>query len=148
MEPTLVEGQQIWVNKLLYRVTGGPRRGDIIVFQAWDQDKPFIKRVIGLPGETVDVRDGGVFVDEVPVDEPYLEQPTLGAEAPVTLGADEYFVLGDNRGNSGDSRYYGALPEDDIIGKAWVRYWPLSEIGLLNSTGRSFASDQSAGQGP
>ncbi|MFN2250284.1 MAG: signal peptidase I [Anaerolineae bacterium] len=143
MEPTLYEGQQIWVNKLLYKLSDGPERGDIIVFQSWNQDKPFIKRVVGLPGETITVHDGQVYADGYPVDEPYLGQPTNGSETPVVLGADEYFVLGDNRGNSGDSRSYGSLPGDDIIGKAWLRYWPPRAVGLLTDPGVSHAADRS-----
>lgn len=141
MEPTLHEDHQIWVDRVSYRFGDGPSRGDIVVFQSWDQDKPFVKRVVGLPGETISIHDGDVYADEQRLDEPYLHQRTEGGQEPVTLGENEFFVLGDNRGNSGDSRYYGALTGDDIIGRAWVRYWPPGEIGILSGPGRSFAFD-------
>lgn len=142
MEPTLVEGQHIWVNKLVYAMGHGPERGDIVVFQSWNQEKPFIKRVVGLPGETLEFRDGRVYVDGEPVWEPYLEQETIGADRRVALADDEFFVMGDNRGHSGDSRHYGPLPAEDVIGKAWMRYWPLDQLELLGpgSDGRSFAA--------
>jgi signal peptidase I len=142
MQPTLYEGQFFWVDKLLYRIQHGPHRGDIVVFQSWGQDKPFVKRVVGLPGETLAIHDGRVFIDDQAVAEPYLTQATDGDVGPLTLGANDYYVMGDNRGNSGDSRIYGTLPRRDIIGRAWLRYWPLNQVGLLNGATRpSFASD-------
>jgi signal peptidase I len=141
MQPTLVEGQFIWVDKVLYRLQHGPERGDIVVFQSWGQDKPFVKRVVGRPGQTIEIRDGHVLVNGAQIDEPYLSQPTDGAVGPITLGPDEYYVLGDNRGNSSDSRVYGPLPGTDIVGRAWLRYWPPNQVGLLNEgAGPSFAS--------
>jgi signal peptidase I len=142
MQPTLVEGQFIWVDKVGFRLAHGPQRGDIVVFQSWGQDKPFVKRVIGLPGEELEVRDGHVYADGKPIDEPYLTQSTEGHVGPIDLAPDQYYVMGDNRGNSGDSRIYGPLPSHDIIGRAWLRYWPPNAIGLLHgATDRSYASD-------
>jgi signal peptidase I len=141
MEPTLHSGEYLLVNKLSYLGPGEPGRGDIVVFEAWNQEKDFIKRVIGVPGDTVEVRDGCVYVSGTCLDEPYLDQPTTEAIGPVTLGPDEYYVMGDNRGNSSDSRAYGPLPGDRIIGKAWVTYWPPEDIGLVPNPS-SFASGQ------
>jgi signal peptidase I len=142
MEPTLIGGQHIWVDRVLYRLTDGPHRGDIVVFQSWDQDTPFVKRVVGLPGETVEFRGGDVVIDGEIVDEPYLTVPTDGPAGPFSLAGDELFVMGDNRSRSGDSRLYGPLREDDLIGRAWLRYWPPDKIGLLSGATRPlFASD-------
>lgn len=131
MEPTLHSGQYLLVNKLSYFGPADPQRGDIVVFEAWNQEKDFIKRVIGVPGDTIEVRDGCVHVNGTCLDEPYLDQPTNETQPPVTLDVEEYFVMGDNRGNSSDSRQYGPLPQDRIIGKAWVTYWPPEDIGLV-----------------
>jgi signal peptidase I len=131
MEPTLYEGQRIWVTRLEALWSKAPARGDIVVFQSWGQDEPFVKRVVGLPGETVQVRDGRVFVDGEALDEPYLHQVTAGAYGPVQLGPDQVFVMGDNRGNSADSRTFGPLPVADIVGTARVRYWPPGQVSLL-----------------
>jgi len=142
MEPTLQGGQHIWVDKAVYRLQGGLHRGDIVVFQSWGQDKPFVKRVVGLPGETITIRDGRLIVDGHAVDEPYLDLRTDGADGPYALAGDEYFVMGDNRPRSGDSRMYGPLQADDVIGRAWLRTWPPTEVGLLSGTPRPlFASD-------
>jgi len=131
MEPTLVEGQQIWVEHISQAVGRDLARGDIVVFQAWGQDKPFVKRVVGLPGETVEVRDGRVSVDGVSLDEPYLQRLPGGPDDTRTLGADEVYVLGDNRANSADSRTYGPLPLRAVMGRAWLRYWPPRQVHLL-----------------
>jgi signal peptidase I len=139
MEPTLHSGEYLLVSKLSYIGPADPGRGDIIVFQAWNQDKDFIKRVVGIPGDTIEVRDGCVRVNGNCLDEPYLDQPTTEAIQPITLGDNEYYVMGDNRGNSSDSRAYGPLPADRIIGKAWVTYWPPGDIGLVPNV-NSYAS--------
>jgi signal peptidase I len=115
-----------------------PERGDVIVFNPPlpNADKPFIKRVIGLPGETVEVKEGGVYIDGQRLDEPYLH----GVEThcyqqlncpPVTLPKGYIFVMGDNRGNSEDSRAFGPVPINNIIGKAWVTYWPPDDVGVV-----------------
>lgn len=131
MEPTLHTGERVLVYKLAYAGFGAPERGDVVVFHAWSQHEDFIKRVIGLPGDTVEVKHNKVFVNDVPLDEPYLVQPTTGSEGPVRVGADEVFVMGDNRGNSSDSRHYGPLPQAQIVGKAWLRYWPAGKVGTI-----------------
>jgi signal peptidase I len=140
MEPTLFPNEYLLVNKLSYGPLGDPQRGDIIVFQAWNDDKDFIKRVVGIPGDEIQIRDDKVYVNGVPLAEPYLTQPTTDTVGPITLGADEYYVLGDNRGNSSDSRTYGPLPRNRIVGKAWLTYWPPNQVGLIPDSGASFAS--------
>ncbi len=115
-----------------------PERGDIVVFEppvSDDSDKPYIKRVIGLPGETVEIRDGGVFVDDRRLDEPYLAGtattcPRRACDA-VEVPEGAVYVLGDNRANSSDSRTFGIVSVDAIVGKALLTYWPLDDFGLV-----------------
>ncbi|HJC58018.1 MAG TPA: signal peptidase I [Candidatus Eisenbergiella intestinipullorum] len=137
MEPTLHDGDQLIMDKLTYHFSE-PQRFDIIVFPfQYAQDTYYVKRIIGLPGETVQIdAEGNIYINGEILEEDYgLETilfPGLAAE-PITLGEDEYFVLGDNRNNSSDSRdvNVGTIHRDDIIGKAWVRIWPLNRIGVL-----------------
>jgi len=132
MKPTFEEGECIMVNKMSYR-SSGPQRGDVIVFNPpFDSQFPFIKRVIGLPGETVEVKDGKVFIDGIPLEEDeYImelpDEPMPAQEIP----ENEYFVLGDNRTNSNDSRNNWTVPQDNIIGKAWFTYWPPSRLKVV-----------------
>ena len=91
-----------------------------------------MKRVVGLPGETIRMNAGTVFVNEVELDEPYLAEKDGSHAAEITLGEVEYFVLGDNRAHSNDSRSWGAVPEANLRGKAWLVYWPAPEIQVLN----------------
>lgn len=143
MKPNFNDGEYILTDKISYRF-GDPQRGDVIIFTSpTDQDVDFIKRVIGLPGEKVKISDGQVTIindqnkEGFVLDEPYETiGPTAGGkEAPqnteVTVADDEYFVLGDNRLESFDSRSWGNLPKKNIIGKAWLRYWPLSKFGFI-----------------
>lgn len=140
MEPTLHSGQYLLVNKLAYRSSGESQRGDIVVFESWNSGKDFIKRVVGVPGETVEVRDSSVWINGERLDEGYLDQITSGNVPPIVLGEDEYFVMGDNRGNSSDSRNHGALKRDKIIGKAWMTYWPPDQMGMIPDSRASFAA--------
>lgn len=148
MEPTLHCAQpatgcksrvsdRVIANRLVYRFHD-PRRGDIIVFKApahveaaCNVGGTFIKRLVGLPGETVSMRNGYVFINGVRLDEPYLQPAYRGHEsgdwAPIPSG--EYFVLGDNRAMSCDSRRWGVVPRDNIIGRAEVTYWPPNRVG-------------------
>lgn len=124
MEPNFHAGQYIIVNKAVYWFRE-PRRGEVVVFQFSDNPpRDYIKRVIGLPGETVEVRNGQVYINGRLLEEPW--QPNMGSysKGPVTLGPNEYFVLGDNRNNSSDSHNWGPLDGDRIIGQAWITYWP------------------------
>lgn len=139
MEPTLYNGDNLIVDKISYRFKD-PQRFDIIVFPfQYEEDTYYIKRIIGLPGETVQIdQEGNIYINGTKLDENYgkeiIKAETVGlAGEPVTLGADEYFVMGDNRNNSTDSRteLVGNVKRGDIIGRAWVRIWPISDIGVL-----------------
>ena len=139
MEPTLHTGQYIIVNRALYRWFSPPARGDIIVLRPPNNlDRDYIKRIVGLPGETVEVRQGKVFINGQPLEEKYIQRPGSYTKPATTLGPKEYFVLGDNRDNSNDSHTWGPLPEDLIEGKAWVTYWPPQDWGMVPNF--SFAS--------
>ncbi|MGE3270244.1 MAG: signal peptidase I [Chloroflexota bacterium] len=156
MDPTLHTGQYLLINKVLYAradgtllanlvpdrtpqdtpnfIFGGPTRGDVIVFLSPGQtDKDFIKRVIGLPGETVRIVNGQVFVNGKPLDEPYItHRATYDLEAKV-VPPGQYFVLGDNRPNSSDSHLGWFVPANNLIGKAWVSYWPPTDWGVMSA---------------
>ena len=136
MEATLHDGDNLIVDKLSYHFRE-PKRFEIIVFPYRHKENTYyIKRIIGLPGETVQVKDGYVYINGEKLDENYglevMEDAGIAAE-PIELGEDEYFVLGDNRNHSSDSRdpSVGILHRDELIGRAWVRIWPLDSIGVI-----------------
>ncbi len=132
MQPTLFAGNFVVVNKLSYRF-GEPSRGDIIVFRYPPDPEldPYIKRVIGLPGEHVFVEDGKVYINGVRISEPYLETQTQqGGEW--TVPQDALFMMGDNRNNSSDSRAWGMVPLENVIGKAFMVYWPPGKWEVLS----------------
>lgn len=132
MEPNFHDGQFLLVSKVNY-LFGQPQRGDVIIFRyPLDPKKNFIKRVIGLPGEKVQIRGGRLFIDDVKIPEPYPFNHADYDWGPQTIGPDEYFVLGDNRPESSDSHAWGMLPAKDIIGKAWVSYWPPEEWSVVH----------------
>lgn len=166
MEPSLSSEQYLLVNKAIYFrvdmervhkflpfVPGGddekhlfraPRRGDVVVFRfPLDPSRDFIKRVIGVPGDTVEVRDSTVFINNAPLDEDYVKDPPNYTYGPKTVPEGAYFVLGDNRRNSYDSHAWCAgrdtqqlcdfVPEEYIIGQAWFSYWPFDALGLVNN---------------
>lgn len=128
MEPNLHEGQYLIINKIVYQL-GPPRRGDIIVFHhPQNSGRDLIKRVIGLPGETLDIRQGQVYINDTLLEEPYIvHQGRYSGH--YQLGPDEFFVLGDNRPNSDDSHNWGVLERDQIVGKAAISYWPPGNWG-------------------
>jgi signal peptidase I len=162
MEPTLHNGQYLVISKASYwhldrdllsyivpgaqaasdssRGSGGaawlfgePQRGDIVVFRfPRDPSRDFIKRVIAVPGDTVEIRQGRVFVNGQFIDEAYINEAGNYTSATQKIQPGEYFVLGDNRNNSSDSHVWGTVPRDNIIGKAWLSYWPLDELGLVS----------------
>jgi len=112
--------------------SSGPQRGDVIVFNPpFPSEYPFIKRVIGLPGETVEIKDEKVFIDGIPLEEEYImESPNYTMPAQ-EVPEDEYFVLGDNRNNSNDSHNNWTVPRDNLIGRAWFIYWPPSKLRVV-----------------
>lgn len=133
MIPTLEIGDRVLVNKFIYRFTD-PRRGDIIVFESVDNsNEDLIKRVVGLPGDKIAVRGGKLFVNGEPQKEPYTNKklPDRSFYAQTTVPKNHVFVMGDNRGNSADSRVFGPLPEKNIEGEAFLRFWPPDRIGWL-----------------
>ena len=148
MEPTLNRGDRLLVDKVGYRF-GGVQRGDIVVFdspkgQLVGTDEPLIKRVVGLEGETIELNDGIVIVDGHYMLEHYLDPSTLTlSQGPIpgcvnggslnscTVAEGHIFVLGDNRPSSRDSRFFGPVETETIIGRAWLKYWPLGDIGIL-----------------
>ena len=153
MDPTLEEGQYLLVNKLVYLNFDpkdlttllpfydlkrdktlfpfhSPSRGEVIVFRfPGDLSRDFVKRVIAVPGEAVEIRQGKVFINGEELDEP--RTTTCSRHCSLTVPADSYYVLGDNRGASDDSRRWGLVPAENIIGRAWVRYWPLDAWNAL-----------------
>ena len=160
MDPTLESGQFLLVNRLMYqRIDMGrlsrivpfwqadensvryaihpPLRGEVIVFEFPDviESNPrrdFVKRVIGLPGETVEMKDGVAYIDGVILEEPYLTSKDSSNKGSIELGNGEYYVMGDNRSHSNDSRAWGAVPEENLRGKVWMVYWPAPGIHILN----------------
>jgi signal peptidase I len=161
MMPTLEIGDRVLVNKVVYEIgdvhrfdiivfsnphpVEGPSRGPIGAFLHWlgegiglarPANEDYIKRVIGLPGETVEIRDQTVYVNDEPLDEPFLTpdaRDSMLDYGPVTVPASSYFVLGDNRGHSGDSRFgLGFIPRGKVVGEAFVIVWPPSDVGLLH----------------
>ena len=160
MDPTLENGQYLLVNRLVYlnvdmdrlskivpfwsgeedssrHAIHAPKRGEIIVFEFPDKNpnnsrKDFVKRVVGLPGETIRMHAGEIFVNEEVLDEPYLLEKDRSNAQEITLGEGEYYVLGDNRDHSNDSRAWGVVPKENVKGKVWMVYWPATRIQLIH----------------
>ena len=133
MEPSFYQGQRVVVVKAVYW-WGEPQRGDVIIFSAPDSTgEEYIKRIIGIPGDTVEVAHGVVYINGVPLDEPYVERPFSYSSPEVIVPADSYYVLGDNRNVSNDSHLGWFLPRDKVIGKAWLITWPPSQWGVVPS---------------
>ncbi len=139
MLPNFIDGEYILTDKISYRFNQ-PQRGDVIVFKApRDHEIDFIKRIIGLPGDTVKISETKVYVNNELLPEKYLpgEFVTnpggfLHNDQDITVPSNEFFVLGDNRSHSSDSREWGFVKKDEIIGKAWFRYWPVSQMGFVS----------------
>ena len=133
MQPNFYEGEFILVNKLAYRV-GTPERGDVLVFHnPNNEEEDYIKRIIGLPGDTLEIRDSVVYINGESLMEeyPHNEIPRAVTYGPIVIEPDHLFVMGDNRPQSQDSRVFGPLSEDLIVGKAWVRVWPFNKFGII-----------------
>ncbi len=136
MEPTLLINDRLIIEKMTYRFNE-PKRGDVIVFNATEAleaqnfTEAFIKRIIGLPGDTVVVSNGEVIVNNQVLEEIYIKDAPDYEYGPVTVPNGEYLVLGDNRNNSYDSHYWGFVPDGKIIGRAFVRFWPPKRLGSL-----------------
>lgn len=130
MLPTLQEGEYVIINKLSYYLEN-PSRGDIIVLNfPNDRSRDFIKRIVGIPGDHIEINNGIVEINGIGLDEPYINaQPNYSGAWDVPEG--QYFVLGDNRNNSSDSHNWSYLPQDDIVGKAWIIYWGPENWGLI-----------------
>ena len=140
MQPTLYAGNFVIVNKVAYML-GTPSRGDVIVFR-YPPDpnrEPYIKRIIGLPGDTVRVSGSNVYVNEVPLHEPYISAPP-NYEGEWVVPEESLFVLGDNRNSSSDSHSWGMVPLKNVIGKAEVVYWPPTAWKMLNGNSAVAAS--------
>src|SRR5713101_4068983 len=136
MAPLLSDQERIFINKFVYRFEP-IERGDVVVF--WyplDHTKSFIKRVVGLPGETVEIRQGAVYVDGTPLAEPYVppQYEDMSDYGPVRVPSDSYFVMGDHRISSNDSRVFGPVASRFIYGRAVFAYWPVDHFGSLSAT--------------
>jgi signal peptidase I len=142
MEPNFDDGQYLIIDELSYRFRE-PQRGEIVVFKyPHDPSQRYIKRIIGLPGETVEVKDGRVFISGEALDESgYLPTGTLTPGlAKITLAENDYFVLGDNRLHSSDSRSWGPLPKENIVGRAYLRAWPFDVLAKFEAPTYSSSS--------
>jgi len=131
MEPNLHDSQYLIVDKISYRL-GEPQQGDVIVFEPPNRPgEDYVKRVIGVSGDLVEIRNGQVFINNEPIDEPYVVHPGSYSMNPRRVGAEELFVLGDNRNSSSDSHNWGMLATDKVVGKAWISYWPPNHWGVI-----------------
>lgn len=132
MDTTLAEGQRLVENRLVYRFYE-PARGDIVILNGPETDRRLVKRIIGLPGETVDMKDGAVYINGERLDEPYATGQTYPGiiKLPLVVPAHSYFVLGDNREKSEDSRNLGTMSKDSVEGKAVLRLYPLDQIKIF-----------------
>jgi signal peptidase I len=139
MEPNFPNGEYLLTDKVTYRFRE-PQRGDVVVFEAPSANgEEFIKRIIAVPGESISVRDGHVFINNQQLSEPYLAKSVqsnpgafLSEEENAKVPQEQYFVMGDNRPSSSDSRSWGFISKSDITGKAWLIYWPPQKMGIID----------------
>lgn len=149
MLPTLEQGDRLIIEKVSYNFET-PQPGDIIVFhpplqlqrQGYDSNQAFIKRVIAQPGETVAVVEGQVYVNGQSLQETYIAEPPRYTWGPATVPPGSLLVMGDNRNNSNDSHVWGFLPTDNVIGRAWFRFWPPARLGQMREPDRNFGEIQ------
>lgn len=137
MFPNFHDGDYLLTDKISYHLSD-PKRNDVVIFTApRNEDYDYIKRIVALPGETIKLEKQGILINNNPLEQFYLDEETtfggkfLGMGEEAIVPQDNYFVLGDNRNHSSDSRDWGFVPKDNIIGKAWLRYWPLNNMGLI-----------------
>ena len=130
MEPNLYQHQRLVVDKMSFRLHP-PQRGDIVVLDLPQMDEMLVKRVVGMPGERIEIFDGIVYIDGEPLAEPFPHDLTAYDMPEITLAPLHYFVLGDNRGNSNDSRSFGGIHRDYIVGRVWLRYWPINQMTIF-----------------
>lgn len=132
MEPNLHDEERVIVEKVTYHFLHGPERGDVVVLHVPGQEELLIKRIVALPGETVEVRGGQVYINGQLLDEPWTDRQGGPDYPPTVVPPMHVFVMGDNRGQSNDSRSFGPIPVDQIVGRAWFVYWPLEQIGTIH----------------
>ncbi len=131
MQPTFNDGQRLVVNKAVY-IFRQPERGDVVILVPPAKGEPdYIKRIIALPGDTVEVKDGAVYINGTKQNEPYIKSPPNYRVEEKKIPPGNYFVLGDNRGNSNDSHTGWLVPRENLVGKAWLSIWPVAEVGLV-----------------
>lgn len=132
MQPGLENGQRLIVVKAAYRFSD-PQRGDIVIIHPpVAPQKQWVKRVIGLPGDTVEIKNGTVYVNNIALAEPYIMEAPEYTYGPVTVPQDNFFVMGDNRNNSTDSHYGWTVPRENLVGEVWLRIWPFSNWGVVH----------------
>jgi len=131
MQPNLQPAERLVIEKISYRF-GSPQRNDIVVVDLSQMSDLLIKRIVGLPGESIEIRRGVVLINDKPLDQPFVLLPDDTYYGPITLAPDSYFVMGDNRNNSNDSRVFGPVSRDAIAGRAWLRYWPLDRFQIFD----------------
>ena len=140
METTFTEGELVMVNKLNYKFSE-PRRGDVVIFHApTEPGKDYIKRLIGLPGDHIEIKDSQLYINGEAVEEPWLHE-AIEYEGEWDVPEGQYFVLGDNRNHSSDSHVWGCVPRENLIGNAFFRYWPLSHISVIKG-GITLSTDE------
>jgi len=130
MQPNLQPAQRLVIEKISYYFET-PQRSDIVVINLPQMSELLIKRVVGLPGESVEIRRGSVLINGQAIDQSFVMLPGGTTYGPITLGPASYFVMGDNRSNSNDSRTFGPVHVNDIMGRAWIRYWPLAHFSIF-----------------
>lgn len=139
MEPTFQTGDRIYIEKVSYRFSN-PERGDIVVFKAppTHDDLEFVKRIIAIPGDKLEIKDGDIYVNDNKIEETYLYKDTdtfpmtfVLANNPLIIPEDKYFVMGDNRNHSSDSREWGLVDRSEIVGRAIFRWWPVNNMGVV-----------------
>jgi len=130
MEPTLHDRERLIANKISYRFQS-PERNEIVIFRPpIGIKRNYIKRIIGIPGDKIEIVDGKIYVNDQALEEPYVKYRSSEDMPPTIVPTGSFFVLGDNRPNSSDSRYWGFVPRKNVIGKAWIVFWPLNKIRL------------------